>query len=137
MRFLIVEDDFGSRRLLQSILRSYGRCDVVVDGDEGIEAFRLAWEENDPYDAVLLDIMMPRTDGQEALKRIREIEERIGVKEKDQVKVVMTTALEDPKNVVEAYYRGAATSYRVKPIKREALIDELERIGVPLASAGG
>ncbi|MFP4372809.1 MAG: response regulator [Spirochaetaceae bacterium] len=137
MRFLIVEDDFGSRRLLQSILGRYGRCDVVVDGDEGIEAFRLAWEENDPYDAILLDIMMPRIDGQQALKRIREVEERIGVKERDQVKVVMTTALEDPKNVVEAYYRGAATSYLVKPIQRQALIDELERIGVPLESAGG
>jgi len=137
MRFLIVEDDFGSRRLLQSILGPYGRCDVVVDGDEGIEAFRLAWEENDPYDAVLLDIMMPRTDGQQALKEIRELEGRIGVKEKDQVKVVMTTALEDPRNVVEAYYKGAATSYLVKPIRQDELLGELDRIGLPLGSARG
>jgi two-component system chemotaxis response regulator CheY len=132
MRFLIVEDDFGSRRLLQSYLSPYGRCDIVVDGDEAVEAFRLAWDENDPYDAVLLDIMMPRTDGQEALKRIREIEERIGVKEKDQVKVVMTTALEDPRNVVEAYYHGAATSYLVKPIRQDALLEELARVGLSL-----
>jgi two-component system chemotaxis response regulator CheY len=132
MRFLIVEDDFGSRRLLQSFLGPYGRCDIVVDGDEAVEAFRLAWDENDPYDAVLLDIMMPRTDGQKALQAIRDLESRIGVKEKDQVKVVMTTALEDPRNVVEAYYRGAATSYLVKPIRREDLLSELENIGLPL-----
>ncbi|MFO8064424.1 MAG: response regulator [Spirochaetota bacterium] len=137
MRFLIVEDDFGSRRLLQSILGSYGRCDVVVDGDEAIEAFRLAWEENDPYDAVLLDIMMPRTDGQEALKNIRDTEKQIGIKEKDQVRVVMTTALEDPKNVVEAYYQGAATAYLVKPIRRDTLIAELEKIGLSLESSSG
>lgn len=136
MRFLIVEDDFGSRRLLQSILSPYGRCDIVVDGDEAEEAFRLAWEENDPYDAVLLDIMMPRTDGQQALKAIRETEQKIGIKEKDQVKVVMTTALEDPKNVVEAYYQGAATSYLVKPIRRDALLAELENVGLSLGKHG-
>jgi two-component system chemotaxis response regulator CheY len=132
MRFLIVEDDFGSRRLLQSFLNPFGRCDIVVDGDEALEAFRMAWDENDPYDAILLDIMMPRTDGQQALKAIRDTEDQIGVKEKDQVKVVMTTALEDPKNVVEAYYRGAATSYLVKPIRREELLAELERVGLVL-----
>jgi two-component system chemotaxis response regulator CheY len=137
MRFLIVEDDFGSRRLLQSILGPYGRCDIVVDGDEAVEAFRLAWEENDPYNALFIDIMMPRTDGQQALKAIREIEEKIGIREKDQVKVVMTTALEDPKNVVEAYYQGAATSYLVKPIRRDKLLAELESIGLPLESRGG
>lgn len=137
MRFLIVEDDFGSRRLLQSILSPYGRSDVVVDGDEALEAFRLAWEENDPYDAVLLDIMMPRTDGQQALKDIRDIEKQIGIKEKDQVRVVMTTALEDPKNVVEAYYQGAATAYLVKPIRRDKLISELGKIGLSLESNSG
>ncbi|MFP4010683.1 MAG: response regulator [Spirochaetaceae bacterium] len=137
MRFLIVEDDFGSRRLFQSYLGPYGRCDVVVDGDEALEAFRLAWEENDPYDAILLDIMMPRTDGQEALRTIREYESRIGVREADGVRVIMTTALEDPKNVVEAYYRGAATSYLVKPIERETLLAELEKIGLELGAPGG
>lgn len=97
MKFLIVEDDFGSRKLIQALLRSYGQCDVVVDGNEGVEAFRLAWEENSPYDLVLLDIMMPKLDGQEALREIRHIEREIGVAPDDEVKVIMTTALEDPK----------------------------------------
>jgi two-component system chemotaxis response regulator CheY len=130
MKFLIVEDDFGSRRLLQALLKPYGTSDVVVDGDEAVEAFRLAWEENDPYDAVFLDIMMPNVDGHEALRRIREVEKSIGVEERDRVHVIMTTALEDPKNVVEAYYRGGATSYLVKPIDRESVRSELEKLGI-------
>ncbi len=130
MKFLVVEDDFGSRRLLQALLKPYGSSDVVVDGEEAVEAFRLAWEENDPYDVVFLDIMMPNVDGQEALRRIRQVESSIGVGEQDQVKVVMTTALEDPKNVVEAYYKGGATSYLVKPIDRESLRREMENLGI-------
>ncbi len=130
MRFLVVEDDFGSRRLLQALLREWGTCDVVVDGEEAIEAFRLAWEETAPYDVLFLDIMMPRMDGQTALKRIREIEREIGIEELDQVPVVMITALEDPKNVIEAYYRGGAASYIVKPVAREDIETQLMKLGL-------
>jgi two-component system chemotaxis response regulator CheY len=130
MKFLVVEDDFGSRRLLQALLKPYGTSDVVVDGEEAVEAFRLAWEENDPYHVVFLDIMMPNVDGQEALRRIRELESNIGVADRDQVDVIMTTALEDPKNVVEAYYHGGASGYLVKPIDRESLYAELKKLGV-------
>jgi two-component system chemotaxis response regulator CheY len=129
MRFLIVEDDFGSRRLLQALLKDYGACDVVVNGEEAIEAFRLAWEENEPYNAIFLDIMMPKMDGQQALQEIREIEREIGVKPVDEVKVIMTTALEDPKNVVEAYHKGGATAYIVKPIDRDKLDEEMNNLG--------
>lgn len=130
MRFLIVEDDFGSRRLLQALLNPLGSCDVVVDGEEAVEAFRLAWDENDPYTAIFLDIMLPKMDGQEALKLIREGEIKIGVKPKDEVPIVMTTALEDPKNVIEAYYKGGATSYLVKPITKTGLYKELAKLNL-------
>ena len=130
MRCLIVEDDFGSRRLLQAMLREYGTSDVVVDGQEAIDAFRLAWEENNPYDLVFLDIMMPNVDGQEALRRIRATESEIGIRDRDRAKVVMTTALGDPENVVQAFYEGGADGYVVKPIKRETLVSELEKLGL-------
>ena len=63
MRCLIVEDDFISRRILQQLLSSHFECDVAVDGEEGVESFRLAHEEKKPYDRVFLDIMMPKLDG--------------------------------------------------------------------------
>ena len=73
--------------------------------------------------------MMPRVDGHQALRRIRALEREFGVSDKDQVDVIMTSALGDPKNVVKAYYNGGATSYMVKPIRREALDAELRRLG--------
>jgi two-component system, chemotaxis family, chemotaxis protein CheY len=129
MRALIVEDDFGSRRMMQKMLASYGECDVVVDGEEAVEAFLLAWEEFRPYDVIFMDIMMPKVDGQEALKRIRAIEKDMGIKPATEAKIIMTTVLEDPKNVMEAFNKGGATSYMVKPIDREKLLAELEKMG--------
>ncbi len=125
MRTLIAEDDFIARKYLKEIMSPYGDCDVVVDGEEAVQAFRLAWQEKKPYDLICLDIMMPKMDGQEALKQIREIEKSIGIKGSAEVKVIMITALSDPKNVFEAYYKGGATSYIVKPIDRAKLIEEL------------
>jgi two-component system, chemotaxis family, chemotaxis protein CheY len=126
---LVVEDDFGSRRMMQKLLEPYGDVDVVVDGEEAVEAFRLAWEESAPYQIVFMDIMMPKMDGHEALKRVREFERGMGVTPAEEAKVIMTSVLEDPKNVIEAYYGGSATSYLIKPIDREKLEDELERLG--------
>ena len=130
MRILIVEDDFGSRRLMQKMMAQYGKVDVVVDGDEAIEAFRLGWEDNEPYDCICLDIMMPKVDGQEALREIREIEKGYGVKPFNAVKVLMVTALEDPKNVIEAFLEGGADGYMVKPITAKKIEEELKKMNL-------
>ncbi len=130
MKILIVEDDFIARRILKEILSPYGECDIVVDGEEAVRAFRLAWEELEPYDLICLDIMMPNLDGQEALRTIREIEKEIGVEGSKETKVIMITALGDPKNVVEAFYQGGATSYIVKPIDKTRLLEEVRSFGL-------
>jgi two-component system, chemotaxis family, chemotaxis protein CheY len=129
-RILVVEDDFGSRRMMQKLLEEYGPVDVVVDGEEAVSAFKLATLEKTPYDVIFLDIMMPKMDGQEALKLIRASEKESGVSPMDEVKVVMTTVLEDPKNVIEAYFKGGATTYIVKPVDRLKIRSELAKFGI-------
>ena len=128
MKTLIVEDDFVSRKLLKDIIQKYSDCDVVIDGKEAIQAFRLAWEDNQPYDLILMDIMMPRMDGKEAVKQIRAFEKEINVTGSKEVKIVMTTALGDPKTVFETYYKCGATSYLVKPLSKEKIFDELKKL---------
>jgi len=130
MRFLVVEDDFTSRKLLQKILSPYGEVDVAVNGQEAVDAFKLALDEGHPYELVCMDIMMPEMDGQEALKKIREVEKHRGTPSSEESKVIMTTALDDPKNVVEAYYKGGATSYVPKPIDRQLFLQLLRNIGI-------
>ena len=130
MRVLIVEDDFVSRKILHSFLSAYGECDIAVDGKEALEAFKLALNDDAPYDLICMDIMMPRMNGQEALLKIRQLEADLGVKDNDAVKVIMTTAVDDKKNVTEAFYKGGAASYFVKPINKEKLIGELKILGL-------
>jgi len=126
MKALVVEDDFASRKLLQRILQPYGEADVAVNGLEAIEAFSKALEDGTPYDLICMDIMMPEMDGQAALKHIRRIEKEKGITSAKEAKIIMTTALDDPQNVVEAYYKGGATSYLSKPIDKSSLIQTIK-----------
>lgn len=128
MRVLIVEDDFTSRKLLQMILAPYGECDIAVNGEECIDAFRMALRDGKPYDLVCMDIMMPQKDGHQALKEIRLIEKEQGISHANEAKIIMTTALDDPRNVVEAYYKGGATSYIPKPIDKHMFLQLLRNL---------
>ncbi|MBT0662678.1 response regulator [Geobacter pelophilus] len=130
MKTLIVEDDFISRKILKEILAPYGELDIAIDGEEAVKAFRMACDEGVGYDLICMDIMMPNMDGQESLKLIRSIEKERGIHEGNEVKVVMISALGDPKTVVEAFYRGGATSYLVKPIGKQKLLSELRNFGL-------
>ncbi len=129
MKCLIVEDDFAARRLLQRYLSSHCDCDIAVDGNEAIEAFRQATDEKEPYDLICLDIMMPNMNGHEALKAIRQIESEHGINGLDGVKVIMTTALGDPKNIMGAFREGCE-AYIVKPVEKDKLLEEMEKLGL-------
>jgi two-component system chemotaxis response regulator CheY len=128
MKSLVVEDDNVSRTLLRELLSSLGEADAAEDGKPGIEAFREALDEKAPYDLVCLDINMPGMDGHGVLRMIRVMEKSRGIKEEDAVKVIMTTALADRKNVVEASKRCDA--YLIKPIHKEKLHAKLKDLGL-------
>lgn len=130
LRILIVEDDFMVRQILRDILEPYGVVDIAVNGEEAVQAFRVAWRQDSPYDLICMDIMMPVMDGNAALIKIREIEVSYGIIGSEEVKVIMISALDDVKTVVKAYSKGGATSYIVKPIEKERLIGEMRAIGL-------
>lgn len=130
MRFLIVEDDFVSRRMLQLFLASHGECDVAVNGKEALGAIAMAQAEQRPYALICLDVMMPELNGMEVLKEIRAQEKRAGIPQQQEVKVIMTTALDSPRDVVGAYYQGGCSGYLVKPVSRSALDSLLGEYGL-------
>jgi len=126
MRILLAEDDFVTRKFMTGFLSKYGECDVTVDGMEAVDAFMMALEDEDPYDLVVLDIMMPVMDGYQALMGIRNLEKERNIPEEKQAKVIMATALNDEKNVKMAFELGC-TVYSGKPIDQEKFEHVLRR----------
>ena len=130
MRVLIVEDDFYCRTLLHDILRPLGQCDIAVNGEEAVFAFKRAQEELRPYDLICLDLVLPEMDGHQALREIRALEREAGRDSVREVKVIVTTILDDSKETHDAFFLGGAASYLVKPIREEALLEELRNLGL-------
>jgi len=128
MKILIVEDDFGSRVSIQRMLTQYGECEVAVNGKEAMEAFTTSLETGTPYDLICMDIMMPEMNGQEALSLIREKEKLFKISPRNEATIVMMTALDMAKDVIEAYYKGGCTSYLVKPILKENVYKMLQEL---------
>src|SRR6476646_10458400 len=122
MKTLIVEDDFTSRLLLQEILKRFGDVHIAVNGKEAVTAVRGAMDGGTPYDLICLDIMMPEMDGCEALKQIRGMEEARGIISSQGSKIFMTTALDQMKNVIQAFY-GLCDAYLYKPIEKAKLLE--------------
>ncbi len=129
MRILIAEDDLASRKFMQQMLKSYGECDIVVDGIEAVDAFLLAWEEKEPYDLLFLDIMMPKLDGLKALKIIRDLEKDKKIKPEDRIKIIMTTALNEQQTVYSAFDLGCE-AFAAKPINQSKMREVLSKMGV-------
>ena len=129
MKILLAEDDFTTRKYMANFLSKYGSCDVTVDGMEAVDAFMLALEEEEPYDLVCLDIMMPVMDGYQALMGIRNLEKEKNIPDDKRVKVIMATALNEEKNVKMAFDLGC-TIYSGKPIDQAKFEQALKKIGL-------
>ena len=104
MRVLMVEDE---PRLAENVARSLRESagyavDIASDGQEGLFS-----AESNAYDVMLLDLMLPKMDGMEMLRRIRESGQH--------TPVLVMTARDDKESVV-ALLNAGADDYRYKTL---------------------
>lgn len=112
MRILIVEDETTLANTLARCLREEGyAADIAYDGEEGV-----SFAETVLYDLIILDLMLPRLDGMEVIRRLRN--ERI------QAPVLMLTARDTVADKVRGLDAGA-DDYLTKPF---ALAELLARV---------
>lgn len=130
MKILLAEDDFASRKFMSKLLGDYGECDVTVNGLEAVDAYLMALEDDDEdnYDLVVLDVMMPMLDGYQVLDTIRKIEKDKNIPIENRAKVIMTTALNEEINVKKAMEIGC-DAYVGKPVNVEKFTVLLDRLG--------
>ena len=116
---LVVDDDAAILRLLCTNLRARDyRVTVASDGQEALEAI-----QTDFVDLVILDIMMPKLDGVEVCRRLREW---------SQVPIIILSAKGDEKDKVKCLELGA-DDYLTKPF---GIAELLARIKTALRHAG-
>lgn len=102
MRVLVIEDEAALRETVVETLREEGfAADSCADGEEGLYK-ALHWD----YDAILLDIMLPKMDGWEVLKAIRDA--------KKETPVMMLTARDGVEDRIKGLDQGA-DDYLPKP----------------------
>ncbi len=127
MKILIADDEPHNRILLEKMLSPYGKCDLVINGEESVEICELALADGEPYNLICLDIMMPIMDGQEALRKIRDLERARNIPESAEAVIFMVTALNTEESVVQAFFRGGCTDYIAKPIVRQKILDKMHQ----------
>src|SRR6478609_2750535 len=131
MRVLVVEDEL---RLAENVARSLRESagyavDIAADGQEG-----LFMAESNAYDAVLLDLMLPKMDGMALLGRIRQSGQH--------TPVMVLTARDDKESVV-ALLNAGADDYLTKPFdlgellaRAKALVRRGKGQGSPVLRVG-
>jgi heavy metal response regulator len=115
MRILLVEDDKGIVRFVRKgLLENSFSVDVAANGEEGLNAvLRMK------YDLVILDILLPKMDGREVLKRIRSTDV--------QTPVIFLTAKDSEGDIVHGLNLGA-DDYLTKPFSFNELLARIQAI---------
>ena len=115
MRILLVEDDKGIVRFIRKgLLENSFSVDVAANGEEGLDAVL-----HMKYDLVVLDILLPKLDGREVLKRIRSMD--------IQTPVVFLTAKDSEGDIVHGLNLGA-DDYLTKPFSFNELLARIQAI---------
>ncbi|MNE42896.1 Sensory/regulatory protein RpfC [compost metagenome] len=119
-RILVADDNRTNLRVVELILDAAGVATTAVeDGLEALETYRRA-----NFDAVLMDMMMPRMDGLAATRAIRQLEAETG---RSRTPLIMLTANALPEHIDMALAAGADL-HLSKPITPATLLGALETV---------
>jgi len=115
MRILLVEDDKGIVRFVKKgLLENSFSVEVATDGEEGLNSVL-----HMKYDLIVLDIMLPKMDGREVLRRIRSMD--------IQTPVIFLTAKDSENDIVKGLNLGA-DDYLTKPFSFNELLARIQAI---------
>lgn len=118
MNFLIVDDSAVDRHLLTSLLKDLGHKTEEQNNTDGL----LEQITNNNYDAVFLDIVMPKMDGYKFLRSLRANQATA------KQHVILCSS---KKTTIEINYglnKAGANSYLVKPVNKDSLSKIIENI---------
>lgn len=114
-KVLVVDDEARMRKLLNDFLTKDGfEVKEAADGEKAVDMF---FEEND-FDLVVLDVMMPKMDGWQVCRQIRQF---------SKVPIIMLTAKAEEKDELLGFKLGV-DEYISKPFSPKILVARIEAI---------
>jgi len=114
---LVVEDEPAVRKVLEYVLtRASHTVDVAIDGLDGLEQFQA---NPQIYDAVLMDIKMPRMNGDKAFHEIKKIRPELPI-------IVLTGYAEE--SVIASFHPGEPAAFLQKPFEVQHLLSALKHV---------
>src|SRR3954468_21494562 len=109
---LVVDDEEIMREILETLLKAEGySVRLASSGEEGLDMAK-----NIPFDAAIVDVMMPGMDGMQTLEALK--------KQDEELAVIMVTAFASVENAITAMKRGAF-DYITKPFKNDEVLGVL------------
>ncbi len=127
---LIAEDDEGHASLIKKNLKRAGISNEIIHFKDGEEILEFLMKSNngrhrEPGTAylLLLDIRMPKVDGVEVLRQVKQDEEL------RKIPVIMITTTDDPREV-ENCHRLGCSNYITKPIDYDKFVESIKQLGL-------
>jgi two-component system chemotaxis response regulator CheY len=120
-KFLIVEDDKLSCKVLEDFLSEFAVCRTAANGKIGYELFEKAVAEGRPYDLICADVEMPEMNGHEMVGLIRACEESLPIVGYVRTTIFMISASGSSKDVSHAILDNGCDDYIIKPFQRETV----------------
>ena len=115
IKILVVDDKSRMRKLVKDFLEREGY--VVLEAGDGMEAMEIFYEEKD-IALVILDVMMPRMDGWQTCREIRQ---------SSQVPIIMLTARAEESDELQGFNLGV-DEYISKPFSPKILVARVEAV---------
>lgn len=122
---LLIEDNPDDAELTIRVLKKHNLANNLVhlhDGEEALE-FLFAQGNNNIPKLILLDLKMPKVDGIEVLRKIK------NDPEKKIIPVVILTSSKEERDVIESYHLGV-NAYVVKPVEFEKFVEAVAKLGL-------
>jgi len=129
VNILIAEDDLGHAALIRKNLKRSGISNSIIHFKDGQEVLDYLFCKGEPPHRkngdsymLLLDIRMPKVDGVEVLRQIKNHSEL------KKIPVIMITTTDDPREVEKCHKLGCS-NYITKPVDYEKFVESIKKLG--------
>ncbi|MBI4805492.1 MAG: response regulator [Desulfovibrio sp.] len=130
LNVLTVDDDEVTQFHVSQLLLEVGRCRMAYTGEEAIARVEESLSGGEPYDLILMDVMLPGLDGLATVREIVTLYNEQKVPLENRPKIVMLSSVDERETQIDALYACGADFYLTKPLENERFIQALREMGL-------